>query len=143
VTPQRIPVTERTLVWRSYDCFNRRDHESAFPLYTEDCRWGFAHFGGWPDQQEYLGHAGVQRLFGDFLSAWGEFELDAKGLWALGDDRWLIRCHMRATGVSSGVPLDAEFWQVCVVRDRRIHNVEQYSDRDEALRAAGVRAEDL
>jgi len=51
VRAQRVPVTERTLVRRSYDCFNRRDPEGAFPLYTEDCRWSFRHFSGWPDEQ--------------------------------------------------------------------------------------------
>jgi ketosteroid isomerase-like protein len=143
VSAQRVPVTERTLVWRSYDCFNRGDPEGLFPLHTEDCRWSFAHFGGWPDDQEYLGHAGLVRLCSDFLTAWGEFNLDAEELWHLGDDRWLIRCRMTATGVSSGVPLDAVFWQVCTVRDRRIDTVDQYTERDEAYAAAGITAADL
>ncbi|HEX4624911.1 MAG TPA: nuclear transport factor 2 family protein [Solirubrobacteraceae bacterium] len=141
--PQRVPVTERTLVRRSYDCFNRRDPEGAFPLYTKDCRWSFRHFSGWPDEQEYRGHAGLVRLFGDFLSAWGEFAIHPTGLWDLGDDRWLIRCHMEATGVSSGVPLEADFWQLAKVRDRCIHTVDNYTDDDEVLADAGATADDL
>jgi hypothetical protein len=65
------------------------------------------------------------------------------GVWHLGDDRWLIQCRMRATGASSGVPLDTEFWQVGTMVDRRIDTVEQYAERDDALADAGVTAADL
>jgi len=50
---------------------------------------------------------------------------------------------MSATGVSSGVPLEVESWQLGTVVDRRIETVEQYSDRDEVLAAAGLTAADL
>jgi hypothetical protein len=87
VSAKRVPVTERTLVWRSFDAFNRRDPSSAVPLYTPSCRWSLDHFGGWPDDQAYDGPEGLLRLFDDFLSAWGEFEIVATGLWDLGEDR--------------------------------------------------------
>ena len=65
------------------------------------------------------------------------------GVWHLGDDRWLIQCRMRATGASSGVPLDTEFWQVGTMVDRRIDTVEQYAERNDALADAGVTTGDL
>ena len=100
------------------------------------------HFGGWPDDQEYRGYAGL-RLFHDFLWVWGEFRIVPTGLWDLGGGAWLIQAHMSATGVSSGVPLEVESWQLGTVVDRRIETVEQYSDRDEVLAAAGLTAADL
>ena len=101
------------------------------------------HFGGWPDDQEYRGYAGLHRLFHDFLWVWGEFRIVPTGLWDLGGGAWLIQAHMSATGVSSGVPLEVESWQLGTVVDRRIETVEQYSDRDEVLAAAGLTAADL
>jgi len=83
------------------------------------------------------------RLFDDFLSAWGEFELMPLALWHLGDDRWFIHCRMTATGVSSGVPLQMEFWQIGTVARGRIDSVEQYTDREGALREAGLEPGDL
>jgi hypothetical protein len=50
---------------------------------------------------------------------------------------------MTATGRSSGVPLELEFWQLGTVVDGRIDTVDQYTDRDEALAAAGLTAADL
>jgi len=50
---------------------------------------------------------------------------------------------MSATGMSSGVPLELDFWQVATTVDRRIEIADQYSDRDEALAAAGLTAADL
>jgi ketosteroid isomerase-like protein len=143
VKAEQVPVTERTLVWRSYECFNRRAPEAVKPLYTRDCRWSFRHFFGWPENQEYRGHDGLVRLFDDFLSAWGEFEIVPLALWNLGHDRWFIHCQMTATGVSSGVPLQIEFWQSGTVVGGRIDSVEQYTDRDEALAAAGLEPGDL
>jgi ketosteroid isomerase-like protein len=143
VKAQQVPVTERTLVWRSYECFNRRDAEAVKPLYTRDCRWSFRHFFGWPEDQEYRGHDGLVRLFDDFLSAWGELRIVPSALWRTDDDRWFIHCRMSATGASSGVPLDLDMWQVCTVVDGRIDVVDNFTDRDEALAAAGLEPGDL
>jgi ketosteroid isomerase-like protein len=143
VSGRRVPVDKRTLVWRSYDAFNRRDPDAAVPLYVPTCRWIMDHFGGSPDDQEYRGHAGLHRLFADFLSVWGEFEILPTGLWDLGGGAWFIEAHMSATGMSSGVPLEVDFWQVATTVDRRIEIVDQYSDRDDALAAAGLTTADL
>jgi ketosteroid isomerase-like protein len=143
VSAQHVPVTERTLVWRSYDAFNRRDPEAALPLYTPGCRWSMRHFTGWPDDQEYHGHEGLKRLFADLLSAWGEFRIVPTALWHLGGGRWFIDAHMSATGVSSGVPLEASFTHLGTMVGGRIDTVDQYAERDEALADAGVSAEHL
>jgi len=60
VAARRVPVEKRTLVWRSYDAFNRRDPDAAVPPYTPGCRWTMDHFGGWPDDRdEALAAAGL------------------------------------------------------------------------------------
>jgi ketosteroid isomerase-like protein len=50
---------------------------------------------------------------------------------------------MTATGASSGVRLQMDFWQIGTVVDGRIDSVEQYTDRDGALRNAGLEPDDL
>jgi hypothetical protein len=47
------------------------------------------------------------------------------------------------TGMSSGVPLEVDFWQVATTVDRRIEIVDQCSERGEALAAAGLTPADL
>jgi ketosteroid isomerase-like protein len=142
VRARRFPVTEDTLVWRSYDCFNRRDAEGAIALYTSDCRWSFRHFTGWPDDPEYPGHDGLRKLFADFLSVWGEFRITPEAIWGLGGDRWLVQCTMSSTGASSGVPVSMDMWQICRA-GRKITEVENFNDRDEVLAAAGLSGDDL
>jgi ketosteroid isomerase-like protein len=143
VTARRFEVTDELLVSRSYAGFNERDPRVILPLYRPDCRWLFRHFAGWPEDQEYHGHDGLVRLFGDFLTAWGEFKIAPLGLWRTDDDLWFIHCRMSATGASSGVPLELDFWQVCTLVDRKIDLVDNYTDRDEALAAAGLSEADL
>lgn len=135
----RIPVTEDTLVWRSYDAFNRRDPVGATALYAADCVWSFHHFAGWPDSPEYHGHDGLRALFEDFRSAWGEFQITPVAMWRSGM-RFLIHTKLSSTGASSGVPVELDFWQVCA-SGPLIKVVNNYSDRDEALAAAGLTAE--
>jgi ketosteroid isomerase-like protein len=142
VSARRFPVTQDTLVWRSYDCFNRRDPEGAVALYAPDCLWSFRHFSGWPDDPEYRGHDGLRKLFGDFLSAWGEFRITPVDLWKLGGDGWLVHCTMSSTGASSGVPVSMDMWQLCRAK-RLIELVDNHTDADDALAAAGLSHADL
>jgi SnoaL-like domain len=142
VRARRFPVTEDTLVWRSYACFNRRDPEGAAAFYAPDCTWSFRHFVGWPDDPVYYGRDGVRKLFADFLSAWGAFRLTPEALWGLGGDRWLVQSTMASTGASSGVPVSLVMWQVSRAV-RLITEVENFNDRDAALVAAGLSGDDL
>lgn len=139
MTAHRIPVTEDMLVWRSYEAFNRRDADAAIALYAADCVWSFHNFAGWPDEPQYQGHDGMRRLFNDFLSVWGEFRITPVAMWRTGM-RFLIQTRLSTTGASSGVPTELDFWQVCA-SGVLIKVVDNYSDRDEALAAAGLTAD--
>jgi ketosteroid isomerase-like protein len=46
-------------------------------------------------------------------------------------------CH-RGKGRGSGVPMELEMAQIATLRDRRITRLDNYSDRGEALEAAGL-----
>ena len=46
---------------------------------------------------------------------------------------------IEARGSGGGVPVEQRFWVVMTVRSRKVTRSEVYTDRDQALEAAGLR----
>jgi ketosteroid isomerase-like protein len=55
-------------------------------------------------------------------------------------DHVAVCLRLRLRGRSSGVPIESQRWFVYRVRAERIVRIEIYSDREEALAAAGIAA---
>jgi ketosteroid isomerase-like protein len=122
---------------RSYAAFNRNDLDALLPLYDSACLWDWSHFAGWPDDPVFRGPDGLRRGWLFFREAWGDFEVELSEVRDCGD-QVMCTCHMRATGEGSGVGLETTWWQVVEFRDGLITLVANYTDRREALEAAGL-----
>jgi hypothetical protein len=72
-----------------------------------------------------------------FREAWGDFEVELSEVRDCGD-QVMGTCHMHATGGGSGVGLEITWWQVVEFRDGLITLVANYTERREALEAAGL-----
>jgi ketosteroid isomerase-like protein len=88
------------------------------------------------------GYRGAQG-FRDWLSSWGEtfgeeWEVSVKQARAIDDERVLVTGWMNAHGLRGGVPVEQEFWVVMRVRGGKVTRSAVYTERAQALEAAGL-----
>jgi ketosteroid isomerase-like protein len=104
---------------------------------TADFVWDMSNFHGWPEQQVYAGAAGARAFLTEWTNAWEDWELEVDALHDAGDRVVaLVRQHGRSK--AAGTPVDMSFAQVWTLRDGKEARMDMYSDRAEALEAAGV-----
>ncbi len=104
---------------------------------TDDFVLDPSNFHNWPEQQVYLGLDGARAFLrgGRMRGRTGEHELEA--LHDAGD-RVVSLVHQRLTSKTAGVPVEMSFAHVFTLRDGKLARLELYSDRAEALEAAGL-----
>jgi len=99
--------------------------------------WDMSNFHGWPEQQTYEGPEGAQSFLDDWTSAWDEWELQIDALHDAGD-KVVVLVRQRGRSKAAGMPVEMSFAQVWTFRDGKQTRMDMYSDREEALEAAGL-----
>jgi ketosteroid isomerase-like protein len=105
---------------------------------ARDFVWDMSNFHGWPEQQTYEGTEEVQGFLRDWMGAWDDWELEAEALHDAGD-KVVAMMSQRGRSKAAGMPVEMSFAQVWTLRDGKQIRMDMYSDRDEALRATGLR----
>ena len=104
---------------------------------SPDFVWDMSNFHGWPEQQTYQGGDEVQGFLKDWMGAWDEWKLELDALHEAGDKVVaLVRQHGRSK--AAGMPVEMSFAQVWTLRGGKQTRMDMYSDRAEALEAAGL-----
>jgi ketosteroid isomerase-like protein len=87
---------------------------------------------------EYYGRDGFRHYMEGFLeSDWAEdFTFDGTSFREHGD-AVIVRIEMRGKGRASGIDFSARIFEVLTFKDGEIVRVEDFLDRDDAVRAAG------
>jgi ketosteroid isomerase-like protein len=111
--------------------------EFTTDLATDDFAWDMSNYHSWPEQQVYEGVDGARAFISEWLDAWEDWELELEALHDAGD-RVVAFVHQRGRSKEGGMPVEMSFAQVFTLRDGRQARMEMYSDRDEALAAAGL-----
>ena len=111
--------------------------ELVADLSTADFVWDMSNFHGWPEQQVYEGVDGAGAFLSEWVGAWDDWELVVEDLRDAGD-KVVALMHQRGRSKESGVPIEMSFAMVWTIRDGKQARMEMYSDRDEALAAAGL-----
>ncbi len=83
------------------------------------------------------GHDGYARMFEGLLEVWDDLALEPEEVIDFGD-RVLIASRMTGHGRRSGVALDTTLFQLVTLRGGLIVRQEDFADRDEAFKAAGL-----
>jgi uncharacterized protein len=124
------------IVRRAFTAYTRGDIVSFFELLDPDVEW--IPLGAALEGRFYRGHDGVRQWLEGLLTDWQFFEAYPEDFRDLGD-RVLVLGHWRARGRASGVELEnqAGIWLFDVKGDK-IVRLQTYSDRAEALEAAGL-----
>jgi ketosteroid isomerase-like protein len=124
------------IVRRGYERFaatGQTDPDIASP----DFVWDMSNFHGWPEQQIYEGVDAVREFLEEWTSAFDEWELEVEALHDAGE-RVVALVHQRGRSKTAGMPVEMSFAQVWTVREGMQTRMDMYSDRDEALKAAGL-----
>ena len=122
-------------VLRAWDAFSRGDLTTVLrQLDPEVVSYTAAPL----DPAEYRGHEGFLEWCENWLSAFDEFSNEVESHVEVGD-AVVLRVRQRATGASSGVPVERTFWFVHRFSGGRITRIGIHATEEQALEAAGLR----
>ena len=86
----------------------------------------------------YRGHDGIRRWIADLADRWAQWSTEVEEIFDLGPDTVFVTFRFHAVGKDSGVPIDQRLSSVFVLSDGKLVRGRTYSNRDEALEAAGL-----
>jgi ketosteroid isomerase-like protein len=89
----------------------------------------------YPDGKVVRGVDGVRRIAANW--PWGDLHFEPERLVEVDDERVLVFVRATATGVGSGIPVERRTAHECTFTAGQLVRFKVYSDRDDALRAAG------
>lgn len=118
------------------DAWVRGDFDAMFETWHEDVVWDTTHFDGWPENPIYRDKHEVRRFLREWLQTWDRYEASYEVTEA--GERVVLFWLQRMVGRSSAVPVELESTQILTFRDEKVSRVDNYTDREEALEAAGL-----
>jgi ketosteroid isomerase-like protein len=132
------PATDdlAALTRRAYEAYNRRDFDALVLMYSSDIV--YRPIASFTDNRERRGRADVLRFFEEFMEAWADdFTTNLDTLRVCGDSV-IARVVFRGHAAASGVEISGRVFILSRFRDGEIVRIEDFTDREDALRAAEV-----
>src|SRR5262245_35207828 len=133
MSEENVEVGRR--VWEAYA---RGDTEAIVALCDPEFEFLMTNFAGWPEEEVYRGLDALRRFFEEWLGVWETFEAGVDEILDASGDRVLVMCWQSGRGRESGVPAKMEFAQILSFRKGKIMRADHFTDRNEALEAAGL-----
>ena len=88
--------------------------------------------------ETHRGYLETAKVWDDYLRWADDYRVDLQEVEDLGGDQVYAVIRLVGTAESGGAPMDARFFDLFTLRDGRIVRLEEYTDRDQALEAAGL-----
>ena len=130
-----MPREDFEVVRAAWEAFSLHRREDFLTLVHPDVE--MVPFGAAMEGKAYRGHADLREWWEHEIDAnWETFETYAEGFEDVGD-HLVVFGHWVARGRTSGVSLNMQATWVVDIRDGKIARWQTYTDREEALRAAG------
>jgi ketosteroid isomerase-like protein len=124
------------IVRRMYDRA-LQDPDALYELLDDNIEWETGGLG-YPNPPTDRGREAVRQFFREWVGAFEEWGFEVEELSEAGNS--VVACiHQWGRGKSSGVDVDARFWQVWTMRDRKAIRATHHLERTAALEAAGLR----
>jgi ketosteroid isomerase-like protein len=124
-----------------YERVNRGDWDRAAELVDPDIEQPGT-IGGLEEPRLAHGLSEIREVYERDEEAWGDYRIEPEKLIEAGDQVVVFHREYQR-GKSSGIELVTETAAVIDLRGGRIVRIQGYMERDEALRTAGLSAEDL
>jgi ketosteroid isomerase-like protein len=86
----------------------------------------------------FRGHEGIIAMLAELGDSFERIDWSPEEIHDLGDDRYLVRVHIKVVGRGSGIEQEADIGHVLRLHEGRVHRMEVYRGWDEARRAAGL-----
>ena len=90
------------------------------------------------DEEPSYGPGAMRDDWERWTSAFEELKVTFEEIVDAGD-QVVVVAHHQGRGRGSGVEVDARFYEVYTLRDGKVSRVDEYTERAEALEAAGLR----
>jgi ketosteroid isomerase-like protein len=132
-----MPESNEDLVRKAWAAMSRGEIEATLPFCAEDIE--LIPFGAALHNTVYRGHAGVLVWWQNEIDAnWQSFQVFPEEFQQIGDQRLLVFGLWRARGRASEVELDIPATWIVRFADGKIAGWQTYTERNEALRDAGL-----
>jgi ketosteroid isomerase-like protein len=125
------------VIRRGWDAWMRRDLPGLFGNFDPEVVWDTSHFHDWPEAA-YHGIEGLERFLGEWLAVWADLEVEIDDVIAAPDGRVVTLFRQRGKGRDSGIPMEMSQAHIATLRNGKVTRVDNYEDRGEALRDAGL-----
>ena len=129
MSQENVEVVRRAFAYEVYGRGDRAEAEAIFDPYVVMKP---------TEEGPSYGLDAVRDNFEHWREAWDELEVRVEEVIDAGD-RVLLTAHHRGRGQGSGVEVDTRFYEVYMLRDGKVVRVDEFSERAEALEAAGLR----
>jgi uncharacterized protein len=123
------------VVRRAVEAYEHEGLDGSMRYYAPEIEWSTTDAS--IERATYRGHDGVRRFFGSFDREFDDLRFDVDELIDAGD-QVIVTIRIGGRGRASGAPVDRTWSYVCSLRDGMIYRVRTYTERAEALEAAGL-----
>ncbi len=121
---------------RGLDAFNRGDRAAWLALCDPKVEWSPPL--EWPEPATVRGREAVWDFMIEVNEPWEQGAYEEIELIEAGADRIAARLGRPVRGATSGIDAKFEYWCVATFRDETICRLDWFSDRADALKAAGL-----
>jgi hypothetical protein len=132
-----MPEEGESLMRALCDVFNRREGEAGVqPLV--DPAVTLQDYPGLPDAGWHYGHEGVLEWAAKLISVSSDIRIEPSDFRQVGD-RFYYEWQVSGRGTMSGIPAGGTGFGVGTIREGKLYRLELYTNREDALEAAGLR----
>ena len=129
MSQENVEIVRRAFAYEIYGVGDRAEAEAIFD----------PHVVMNPiDEEMSYGFDAMRSDMERWASAFDELEVTAEEFIDAGD-RVLVTAYHRGRGRGSGVEVDTRFYELYTLRDGKVVRVDEFTDRPDALEAAGLR----
>ena len=135
MSQENVEKMNLRFVLDGYARFNAGEREPGLWFFTPDAEYHAARED--PDSAIHRGFDALTRHFASWVQAYPDLKIEPVEARANGEIVFLW-VHFSGHGAESGLPMEMELAHVLTMRDLRVARTVEYSNRTEALEAAGL-----